>query len=144
MIERTLAILKPDCVEKQIEGKVVSAIQNAGFSVVAMRTVRLTAETAGGFYTVHRGKPFFPSLLEYMSSGPCVAMVLEKENAVADFRTLIGATDPTQAAPGTIRKQFAESKERNIIHGSDSPENAAIEINYFFSTRELVALTGKS
>ncbi len=143
MIERTLAILKPDCVEKQIEGKVVSAIQNAGFSVVAMRTVRLTAETAGGFYTVHRGEPFFPSLLEYMSSGPCVAMVLEKENAVADFRTLIGATDPTQAAPGTIRKQFAESKERNIIHGSDSPENAKIEINYFFSARELVALRGK-
>ncbi len=141
MIERTLAILKPDCVEKKIEGKVVSAIQNAGFAVVAMRTVRLTAETAGGFYTVHRGKPFFPSLLEYMSSGPCVAMVLERENAVADFRTLIGATDPAQAAPGTIRKEFAESKERNIIHGSDSPENAKIEINFFFSQRELVALT---
>ena len=143
MIERTLAIFKPDCVEKKLEGKVLTSIQDAGFTVVAMQSVRLTKETAGGFYAVHRQRPFFESLLSYMSSGKCIAIVLEKENAVADFRPLIGATDPAQAAQGTIRRQFAESKERNIVHGSDSPGNAEIEINYFFSQRELVALSCK-
>ncbi len=140
MTERTLAILKPDCIEKKLEGKVVSLIQDAGFGIVAMKTIRLTEQTAGVFYAVHRGRPFFDSLLAYMSSGKSIVMVLEKENAVADFRTLIGATDPLQAAPGTIRKNFAESKERNIIHGSDSLENARIEIGYFFSPFDLVAL----
>ena len=141
MIERTLAILKPDCVSRKLEGEMIAHIEKAGFTVIAMKTVWLTKETAAGFYAVHRGRPFFESLLEYMSSGKCVPIVIEKENAVADFRTLIGATDPQEAAPGTIRREFAESKEKNIIHGSDSVENAQMEIAYFFSQGELVALS---
>ncbi len=141
MIERTLAILKPDCVEKKLEGEMIARIEKAGFTIIAMKTVWLTKETAAGFYAVHRGRPFFESLLEYMSSGKCVPIVLEKENAVADFRTLIGATDPQAAAPGTIRREFAESKEKNIIHGSDSFESARMEVAYFFSQGELVALS---
>jgi nucleoside-diphosphate kinase len=140
LIERTLAILKPDCIEKRLEGEVIARIQRAGFTVVAVKTQRLTRAAAAGFYAVHRGRPFFESLLDYMSSGKCMPMVLEKENAVADFRILIGATDPTEAKPGTIRKEFAESKERNIVHGSDSVENARIEVGYFFSEGELTAL----
>ncbi len=140
MVERTLAILKPDCVEKKVIGDVIARIQKAGFTVVALKMTRLTPDTAAGFYAVHRGKPFFESLLTYMSSGRCVPIVLEKENAVADFRTLIGATDPAQAAPGTIRAEFADNKERNIVHGSDSAENAKNEIAYFFAASELVGL----
>lgn len=138
MIERTLAILKPDCVRKKLIGEVTARIEKAGFRIVAMKKVRLTRETAGGFYAVHRGKPFYEGLVEFMSSGPCIPLALEKENAVADFRTLIGATDPKDAAPGTIRKLFADSKGENIVHGSDSPENGTIEIGYFFSSRELI------
>jgi nucleoside-diphosphate kinase len=136
--ERTLAILKPDCVRKKLIGEVVSRIEKAGFRIVAMKKMRLSPETAGGFYAVHRGKPFYAGLVEFMSSGPCVPIALEKENAVADFRTLIGATDPAAAAPGTIRKLFADSKGENIVHGSDSPENGEIEIHYFFSSGELI------
>ena len=138
MIERTLAILKPDCVRKKLVGEVLAHIEKAGFKIVAFKKTRLTKETAGGFYAVHKGRPFYDGLVEFMSSGPCVPIALEKENAVADFRTLIGATDPNDAAPGTIRKLYADNKGENIVHGSDSPENGKIEINFFFSSKELI------
>jgi nucleoside-diphosphate kinase len=137
-VERTLAILKPDCVRKKLVGEVLARIEKAGFTVLAMKKVRLTPATAGGFYAVHRGKPFYDGLVEFMSSGPCVPIALEKTNAVADFRDLIGATDPREAALGTIRKLFADNKGENIVHGSDSPENGIMEIAYFFSSRELI------
>jgi nucleoside-diphosphate kinase len=135
--DRTLAILKPDCVKKNLQGEVLSRIQKAGFRVLGLKMTRLTSTTAGAFYAVHRGKPFYEGLVEFMSSGPCVPIALEKENAVADFRALIGATDPKDAAPGTVRKDFAASKGENIVHGSDSPENGMIEVAFFFSEREL-------
>jgi nucleoside-diphosphate kinase len=138
-IERTLTILKPDCVRKGLIGDVTRQIQNAGFKILAMKMTRLTMDTAGGFYDVHRERPFFGELCEFMSSGACVPMVLEKENAVADFRELIGATNPANAAEGTIRKLYADSVGENIVHGSDSAENAAIEASYFFATSEIVA-----
>jgi nucleoside-diphosphate kinase len=137
-VERTLAILKPDCVRKHLQGEVLSRIQKAGFTILGMKQVRLTRETAGAFYAVHRGRPFYDGLVEFMSSGSCVPVALQKENAVADFRTLIGATDPKDAAAGTIRKLFADNKGENIIHGSDSPENGRAEVAFFFSERELV------
>lgn len=121
-----------------LTGKVIDRIENAGFKVVAMKSVRLTKETAAVFYSVHRQQPFFGDLVAFMSSARTVPMVLEKENAVADFRKLIGATDPAQAEDGTIRKDFAESKQNNIVHGSDSPENARTEVAFFFSERELI------
>lgn len=138
-VERTLTILKPDCVRKNLIGEVTRRIQEAGFKVLAMKLTRLTTDTAGGFYDVHRERPFFGELVEFMSSGACVPMVLEKENAVADFRTLIGATNPANAAEGTIRKAFADSVGENIIHGSDSAENAKIEAAYFFAESDIVA-----
>lgn len=138
MPERTLAILKPDCVKRNLMGKVLGRIEAAGFRILSLKMVRLTRETAGGFYAVHRERPFFNDLVAFMSSGPCVPIALEKENAVADFRALIGATDPRDAAPGTIRKDFAASKGENIVHGSDSPENGGIEIAYFFAEKEVV------
>jgi len=138
MVERTLAILKPDCVQRNLMGKVLARIEAAGFKILSLKMVRLNEQTAGGFYAVHRGRPFFNGLVAFMSSGPCVPIALEKENAVADFRTLIGATDPAEAAAGTIRKEFAASKGENIVHGSDSPENGRIEIAYFFPEREIV------
>lgn len=138
MVERTLAILKPDCVKKKLTGEVIARIEKAGFTILAMKMVKLSKETAGGFYAVHRERPFFPELVTFMSSGKCVPIALEKENAVADYRTLIGATDPKDAAPGTIRKDLASSKGENIVHGSDSAENGRIEIGYFFSEKELV------
>lgn len=141
-VERTLAILKPDCVRKNLIGEVTAQIQKAGFKVVGMKLTRLTKETAGGFYEVHKERPFFGELVDFMSSGPCVPIVLEKENAVADFRTLIGATNPANAAEGTIRKKYADSVGENIVHGSDSVENAKIEINYHFPSAELVANYG--
>lgn len=137
-MERTLAILKPDCVRKNLIGAVVAQMQKAGFKVVALKKARLTKESAGGFYAVHKGRPFYDSLVEFMCSGPCVPIVLEKANAVADFRTLIGATDPKEAAEGTIRKLYADNKGENIVHGSDSVDNAKVEINYFFSSKELI------
>ena len=137
--ERTLTILKPDCVKKNLIGEVTRRIQEAGFKIVAMKMVRLTSDTAGGFYAVHRERPFFGELVEFMSSGPCVPMVLEKENAVADFRKLIGATNPAEAEEGTIRADFADSVGENIVHGSDSVENGTLESAYFFSESEVVA-----
>jgi nucleoside-diphosphate kinase len=137
-VERTLAILKPDCVRKNLQGEVIARIQKAGFKVLGMRQLRLTKETAGAFYAVHEGRPFYDGLVEFMSGGPCMPIALQKENAVSDFRTLIGATDPKEAADGTIRKLFADNKGENIVHGSDSPENGRIEVAFFFSERELV------
>ena len=137
-MERTLCILKPDCVRKNLIGAVTAHLEKAGFRVVAMKKVRLTAATAGGFYAVHKDRPFFASLVEFMTSGACVPIVLEKANAVADYRTVIGATDPKEAAEGTVRKLYADSKGENIVHGSDSVENAKIEIAYFFSEKELI------
>ncbi len=138
-VERTLTILKPDCVRKELIGDVTRMIQKAGFKIRAMKLIKLSLAEAEGFYAVHRARPFFGELTEFMSSGPCVPMVLEKENAVADFRTLIGATNPAQAAEGTIRKLFADSVGENIIHGSDSAENAGIEAAYFFPEYEIVS-----
>jgi len=140
MIERTLAILKPDCVRKKLTGEVISRIEKAGFKILGMKKIKLTKETASGFYAVHKGKPFYDGLVEFMSSAPCVPIALEKDNAIADYRTLIGATDPKDAAPGTIRKLFADNKGENIVHGSDSPENGKNEIGYFFSKKELIEL----
>ncbi len=138
-MERTLAILKPDCVRKNLIGKVISHIEEAGFKIVAMKMLKLTPEQAGAFYYVHRERPFYNDLVKFMSSGRIVALVLEKENAVEDFRKLIGATDPKEAEEGTIRRLYADSKQENIVHGSDSVENAKIEISFFFSQSELIA-----
>jgi nucleoside-diphosphate kinase len=138
MIERTLAILKPDCVKRDLMGRVLARIEKAGFKVLGLKMVRLTETTAGGFYAVHRGRPFYNDLVAFMSSGACVPVALERENAVAEFRKLIGATDPKDAEAGTIRKEFAASKGENIVHGSDSPENGRTEIAYFFSEKELI------
>lgn len=138
-IERTLTILKPDCVRKGLIGEVTQRIQEAGFTILAMKMTRLTADTAGGFYAVHKERPFYGELCEFMSSGACVPMILEKENAVDDFRKLIGATNPADADKGTIRADFADSLGENIIHGSDSVENGAIEAAYFFAESEVVA-----
>ena len=139
--ERTLAILKPDCVRKQLVGEVIKRIQEAGFTILGMKMTRLTKDTAGGFYAVHKERPFFDELTDFMSSGACVPIALEKENAIEDFRSLIGATDPNEAEEGTIRSDFAGSIGENIVHGSDSVENGQIEINYFFTQSELVANT---
>jgi len=117
---------------------VLSRIEKAGFKVLAVKMVRLTKETAGGFYAVHRERPFYGELTTFMSSGKCVPIALEKENAVADFRKLIGATDPRDASPGTVRRDLASSKGENIVHGSDSAENGKIEIGFFFSEKELI------
>ncbi len=137
-IERTLAILKPDCVRKNLQGEVLARIQKAGFRILGMKTKRLTKEVASAFYAVHKGRPFYDGLVEFMAGGPCMPIALEKENAVSDFRALIGATDPKDAAPGTIRKLYADNKGENIVHGSDSPENGKIEVAFFFSESELV------
>ncbi len=139
---KTLAILKPDCVKKNLIGKVITQIQNAGFKVTALKMVRLTDDSAKGFYEVHKERPFYNDLVAYMTSGSCVPIALEKDNAVEDFRKLIGATDPAKAAEGTIRKLYAESIQENIVHGSDSDENAAKEISHFFSRKELLDING--
>lgn len=138
MGNRTLAILKPDCIRKNVMGEVIARIQKAGFRIVSTRLVHMTKKQAEGFYAVHKERPFFGELTAFMSSGPCMPMALEKENAVTAFRNLIGATDPADADPGTIRKDFADSKGENIVHGSDSDENARIEIGYFFSGCDLI------
>ena len=139
---RTLAILKPDCVEKNLIGQVVQKINEAGFKILAMKMTHLTKDSASGFYEIHKERPFFNDLLAYMTSGPCVPIALEKDNAVSDFRNLIGATNPENAEEGTIRKLYAENIERNIIHGSDSDENAVLEIAHFFSRKELLENNG--
>ncbi len=142
MNNKTLAILKPDCVRKNLIGNVITKIQEAGFKVSAMKMIKLTPDAAKGFYEIHKERPFFNDLIAYMTSGPCVPIALEKENAVEDFRKLIGATDPAKAAEGTIRKLYAESIQENIVHGSDSNENAANEILHFFSRREILEING--
>ncbi len=138
-IERTLAILKPDCVRKELVGEVIRRIQDAGFKILALRMLRMSKREAEGFYAVHEGRPFFEELTMFMSSGPCVPIVLEKEDAVSDFRVLIGATNPAEAADGTIRKEFADSVGENIVHGSDSTDNGRLEAAYFFPEHEIVA-----
>jgi nucleoside-diphosphate kinase len=139
---KTLAILKPDCTRKNLIGKVISRIQEAGFRIRGMKMVKLTEDSAKGFYEVHKERPFFNDLIVYMTSGPCVPIVLEKENAVDEFRKLIGATDPAKAEEGTIRKLYADNIQENIVHGSDSNENALIEISHFFSRKELLEING--
>lgn len=138
MKERTLAILKPDCLEKKVQGKVIQLIIDAGFAIKGMRLLQLSEDSAKKFYAIHKDRPFYGELVAYMTSGPVVPLCLEKENAVADFRKLIGATNPANADEGTIRKMYADSIERNIVHGSDSPENAKIEIAHFFNDSDLV------
>lgn len=133
---RTFTMIKPDAVENNHIGPILAKINEAGFRIVAMKYTRLSKEAAGQFYAVHSARPFYGELVDYMSSGPIVAAILEKDNAVADFRTLIGATDPAKAEPGTIRALFAKSIAANAVHGSDSDENAAIEGNFFFSQLE--------
>ncbi|HXY38610.1 MAG TPA: nucleoside-diphosphate kinase [Vicinamibacteria bacterium] len=138
MAERTFSIIKPDAVQAGNAGAILSRLEKAGFRVLALRMRRLSRREAEGFYQVHAGKPFFPSLTEFMSSGPCITMVLEREDAIARLREVMGATDPARAAAGTIRKDFAGSIQANAIHGSDAPETARLEIGYFFPGVELV------
>ncbi|MFN3404556.1 MAG: nucleoside-diphosphate kinase [Cytophagaceae bacterium] len=133
---RTFSMIKPDATKDGHNGAILKMIEEAGFRIVALKMTKLSDERAGQFYEVHKERPFYNDLKKYMSSGHIVAMILEKENAVADFRKLIGATNPANAEPGTIRKLFAKSLEANAIHGSDSDENAAIEGNFFFSRTE--------
>ena len=138
-VERTLTIIKPDAVQKGVVGRIITRFEEAGLRILAARLVHLTSAQAAGFYIVHRERPFYASLCAFMTQGPCVPMVLEGENAIARLRELMGATDPAQAAPGTIRRDFASSIEANAVHGSDSPESAAFEIPYFFPAREIHA-----
>ena len=134
---RTFTMLKPDAIESGNMGKIIDMIIGAGFEIKAMKFTKLSTEQAQKFYEVHAERPFYGELVEYMTSGPIVAAILEKDNAVADFRTLIGATDPAEAAEGTIRKAYAENKGRNAVHGSDSDENAAIECLFHFAANEI-------
>lgn len=134
---RTFTMLKPDAVENGHIGNILAMITDAGFTIKAMKYTRLSEARAKEFYAVHAERPFYGELVEYMTSGPIVAAILEKDNAVADFRTLIGATDPAEAAEGTIRAKYAENKGRNAVHGSDSDENAEIESNFHFSPSEI-------
>ena len=137
-MERTLAIIKPDAVEKQFTGPVIQRIEEAGFRVRAIRLVHVTRAEAEGFYAVHRERPFFPSLTAFMSSGPAVVMVLEADGAIKKWRDLMGATDPAQAPAGSIRARYGSSIERNATHGSDAPDTAAFEMGYFFAGVDLV------
>jgi nucleoside-diphosphate kinase len=138
-VERTLSIIKPDAVAKNVIGKIISRFEDAGLSVVAARMMQLSREQAEGFYAVHRERPFFGDLVSFMISGPVFVQALEGENAIAKNRDLMGATDPKKADAGTIRADFADSIDANAVHGSDSAENAAIEIDYFFKPEEVTA-----
>jgi nucleoside-diphosphate kinase len=133
---RTFTMIKPEAVENGNTGAILERINKAGFRIVALKKTALSKELAGKFYEVHSERPFYGELVDYMSSGPIIAAILEKDNAVTDFRTLIGATDPSEAADGTIRKEFAESKAKNAVHGSDSDENAELEGDFHFSSEE--------
>ena len=137
-IERTFAIIKPDAVAGNQQGEILSRIHKHGFKIVALKSLRLTNEEAGGFYHVHQARPFFGELTDFMSSGKIIAMVLEADNAIAKWRDAMGATDPQKAAPGTIRRDLGTSIGTNCTHGSDAPETAAFEISYFFSGMELI------
>ncbi len=136
--ERTFAIIKPDAVGRNLQGEILSRIHKAGFKIVAIKSMRLTKEEAAGFYAVHKERPFFGELIDFMSSGKIFAMVLEAENAISKWRDTMGATDPKKAAPGTIRRDLGTSIQMNCTHGSDAPGTAAFEISYFFSTVELI------
>ncbi len=136
--ERTFAIIKPDAVQAGQQGEILSRIQKAGFKIVALKTMRLTKDEAGGFYAVHKERPFFGELTDFMSSGKIIALVLEAENAITKWRDTMGATDPKKAAPGTIRHDLGTSIGNNCSHGSDAPETAAFEIGYFFAGHELI------
>ncbi|MBA7626183.1 MAG: nucleoside-diphosphate kinase [Calditrichaeota bacterium] len=139
MGNRTLAIIKPDAINARQQGKIINRILQAGFQIRAARIIRMTKSQAEVFYEVHRGQPFYEELTTFMSSGSCMPMVLEKEDALDEFRTLIGATDPAQAASGTIRKDFAASVGENAVHGSDSDENAEKEVAFFFTTEDILS-----
>ncbi|HXG45108.1 MAG TPA: nucleoside-diphosphate kinase [Gemmatimonadales bacterium] len=141
--ELTLAIIKPDALERGKAGLILAHLEREGFVLRAARLVRLTEPEAAAFYEVHRERPFFRDLVAFMTSGPCLPMALERADAVTHLRTVIGATDPAEAAPGTVRKLYAESKGRNAIHGSDSPENARREVAFFFAEGELAGLWGR-
>ena len=138
MTERTLAIIKPDAVERRLAGSIIQRIEQSGFQIRAMKRVQLSRSDAEGFYAVHRERPFFGSLTAFMSSGPAIVMVLEAPAAITKWRALMGATDPAKADAGTIRKEFAQSIERNATHGSDASETAAYEIGYFFAGIDLI------
>ncbi len=138
MLERTLAIIKPDAVERGLVGEIIRRIEAERFRIRGLKMVHLTKAQAEGFYAVHRGKPFFESLTTFMSSGPCVVLLLEGESVISRWREVMGATDPARAADGTIRRQFGTTIERNVVHGSDAPETAAFEIAYFFNALEIV------
>jgi nucleoside-diphosphate kinase len=137
-MERTLAIIKPDGVSRRLSGEVIRRLESRGFKIVAMKMIHLTKKQAEGFYKVHKGKPFFESLTDFMSSGPAVVMILEAENVISRYRELMGATNYKEAAEGTIRKEFATDIEKNVVHGSDAPETAAFEMAYFFNKLEMV------
>jgi nucleoside-diphosphate kinase len=136
-MERTLSIIKPDGVAKGLIGEVMKRFETAGLKIVAMKMIHMSKKEAEGFYAVHRGKPFYNSVTDFMSSGPCVVLILEGPNAIAKNRELMGATNPKDAAPGTIRREYAFNIERNIVHGSDAPETAAYEMGYFFNALEI-------
>lgn len=138
MTQRTLSIIKPDATARNLEGAILAMIQEAGLRVVAMKRLHLSREQAGGFYAVHKERPFYNDLCAFMSSGPVVVSVLEGDDAIAKYRALMGATNPEKAEEGTIRKRFAENIEANSVHGSDAPETAACEISYFFNSLEIV------
>ena len=142
MTERTLTIVKPDAVAGGVVGQIIARFEQASLKVLAARLLHLSPEQAAGFYIVHKDRPFYRSLCTFMTSGPCMPIVLEGDNAIVRLRDLMGATDPAKAAPGTIRKDFASSIEANAVHGSDSPESAAIEIPYFFSALDIVSRAG--
>jgi nucleoside-diphosphate kinase len=137
-LERTFAIIKPDAVQRGLQGEILTRVHKAGFRIVAVKSMRLTKDEAGGFYAVHRERPFFGELTDFMSSGKIVAMVLEAEGAIARWRETMGATDPKKAAPGSIRHDLGTSIGNNVTHGSDAPDTAAFEIRYFFAGHELI------
>jgi nucleoside-diphosphate kinase len=141
-MSQTLAIIKPDAVAAGKAGRILAHLEEAGFVVRALRMTRLTVPQAQAFYAVHRGRPFYDELVDFMTSGPCIPMILEGSDAVARLRETIGATDPAEAAAGTVRKLYAESKGRNAIHASDSDENAAVETAFFFATQARIATAG--
>lgn len=137
-MERTLCIIKPDAVKKKVQGNIIQMILDAGFTIRGMKLIQMSKEQAQKFYEVHKERPFYGELVSFMTSGPVIPIALEKENAVADYRNLIGATDPAEATEGTIRKKYAGSKAENAVHGSDSVENGRIEVEFFFPEKELL------
>jgi nucleoside-diphosphate kinase len=136
-MERTLCIIKPDAVRKKVQGNIIQKISDAGFQILGMKMLHLTKQQAQAFYAVHKERPFYKDLVEFMTSGPCITIALQKDNAIQDYRKLIGATDPAKADEGTVRKLFASNVQENAVHGSDSVENGKIEVGFFFSESEI-------